>query len=98
MESVSPASITCEEDGTGSARFEFAQVVALIGRSCCDAIERELGRRIEPLGVRFVDALGRDADGAITDGVTLVGFRLSARTATAGVEVLDPPMHKEGTS
>jgi hypothetical protein len=29
--------------------------------------------------------------------VTLVGFRLSARKATTGVEALDPPMHKEGT-
>lgn len=94
---MTPASITCQEDGTGSARFEFAQIVALIGRSCRDEIERELGRRIEPLGVRFVDALGRDADGAITDGVTLVGFRLSARNATTGVEVLDPPTHEEGT-
>jgi hypothetical protein len=94
---VTPTSITCEHDGTGSARFEFAQIVALIGRSCCDEIERELGRRIEPLGVRFVDALGREVEGAITDGVTLVGFRLSARNATTGVEALDPSMHKEGT-
>jgi hypothetical protein len=83
--SATQPTITCENDGTGSARFDHTQIVALIGQRCCDEIDRILGHPVELLGVRFTDALGRDVDGPITHGVTLVGFRLSARAA------IDPP-------
>lgn len=84
MASRRPTCITCEEDGTGSARFEHAQILDLVGEHCCAEIGRTLGRRVELLGVSFVDALGRDVHGPIPNGVALVGFRLATRPCPGG--------------
>jgi hypothetical protein len=73
-DSSEPLGLRLEHDGTGSASFEWQQVLATITSGLAMHVAEAIGRGAVIVGVRFVDADGREATGPAPTGLTLVGF------------------------
>jgi hypothetical protein len=69
-----PLEVRVEHDGTGSASFEWTRVLEALTRGLEQRVRSALGSDVAVIGVRFVDADGRVADGPAPAGITLVGF------------------------
>jgi hypothetical protein len=69
-----PLVLRLEQDGTGSASFDWAQVFDTLTSGFERCVDAALGRDTHVLGIRFVDADGRPVSGPVPLGVALVGF------------------------
>lgn len=69
-----PLVMRLEQDGTGSASFNWAQVLDALTSGLQQHVNVALGRGTHVLGLRFVDADGRDVNGPVPSGLVLVGF------------------------
>ena len=69
-----PLVLRLEQDGTGSASFDWPQVVDALTSELERSVSAALGRATRVLGLRFVDADGRTVTGPVPSGVVLVGF------------------------
>ena len=69
-----PLVVRLEQDGTGSASFDWRQVFDTLASGFERHVHAALGRDTHVLGIRFVDADGRPVSGPVPAGVTLVGF------------------------
>jgi hypothetical protein len=74
-------SLRVEPDGNGSASFTWEQVADTLADRLLQHVEDALGARAELLGLRFVDADGRNAAGPVPGGVVHVGFVATDRAA-----------------
>jgi hypothetical protein len=72
-----PLVLRLEQDGTGSASFDWSQVVDTLTSGFERHVDAAIGRNTSVLGMRFVDADGRPASGPVPSGVVLVGFTTS---------------------
>jgi len=75
--SANPLVLRLEQDGTGSASFDWPQVVDALTSEFERHVDAALGRSTRVLGMRFVDADGRAVNGPVPSGVVLVGFTTS---------------------
>jgi len=69
-----PLIVRLEQDGTGSASFDWPQVVTALTAAFEREVTLALGRTASVVGLRFVDADGRAVEGPVPSGVVLVGF------------------------
>ncbi|HEY7136073.1 MAG TPA: hypothetical protein VIB48_13495 [Acidimicrobiia bacterium] len=63
-----------ERDGAGSAAFDWPQVLSALTGGLRGRVESVLGKDVDVLGVRFLDADGREAAGPVPSGTTIVAF------------------------
>jgi hypothetical protein len=75
-----PLEVRVEHDGTGSASFEWTRVLEALTRGLEQRVRSALGSDVAVIGIRFVDADGRVADGPAPTGITLVGFKTDPTT------------------
>ena len=69
-----PLQLHLEQDGTGSASFDWSQVFDALASGLEQHVNAALSRDVRVLGIRFVDADGRPVSGPVPAGVALVGF------------------------
>jgi hypothetical protein len=69
-----PLVVRLEQDGTGSASFDWTQVFETLTSGFERCVDSALGRDTHVLGIRFVDADGRPVSGPVPLGVAIVGF------------------------
>ena len=74
---LAPLEVRVEDDGTGSASFEWPAVLDALIRGLGHRVRGALGREIAVIGVRFIDGDGRAVAGPVPDGLALVGFTTS---------------------
>jgi hypothetical protein len=69
-----PLAVRIDRDGTGSASFDWEPVLDALTRGLEQLVCSALGHDVSVVGVRFLDADGRAADGPAPAGTTLIGF------------------------
>lgn len=75
-----PLVLHLEQDGTGSASFNWSQVFDALASGLEQHVNAALRRDTCVLGIRFVDADGRSVSGPVPSGVALVGFSTNPPT------------------
>ena len=68
-----------EADGTGCASVPSEAYLALAVATALDEVESAVSSPVEMLGVRYLDADGRDTELPVTGGLALIGFRTAGR-------------------
>jgi hypothetical protein len=63
-----------ERDGAGSAAFDWPQVLNALTGGLRGRVESAIGKNVDVLGVRFLDADGRETTGPAPSGTTIVAF------------------------
>ena len=75
-----PLEVRVERDGTGSASFDWAHMLAALRHEFELQVRAAVRGDVEIIGVRFVDADGRSVHGPVPGGVALVGFTTQGLT------------------
>jgi hypothetical protein len=69
-----PLAVRIERDRSGSASFDWSQVLDALTRGLEQRVRSALGEDVVVVGVRFLDADGRAVRGPAPSGITVVGF------------------------
>lgn len=74
-----PLAVRVEDDGTGSASFDWGQVLETLTRGLEQHLRGALGDDVAVIGARFIDADGRAVTGPAPGSLTLIGFTTTKR-------------------